>query len=491
MAVLFSTSNNNSYLYNLKLKEFYLLHPLMVLLYQYMENNEIVGLKRIRENGVEIDRIYYNPEDVLFYETKINNFKKNYKNRIQKNVTFNGRFNKNLVDNAIANTQQIVFEVTESCNLKCEYCGYGDYYIKDEKRNNKKLDETAAISFLKYIIKRLNSTQNGSINDDLLVGFYGGEPLINFKFIKEIVSFCEQQELLDKKISYQITTNGTLLNRYIEFLVQHNFKIAISIDGTRLQNKFRIFKNGKESFDIVYNNIKILQKKYPKYFREKVKFQSVLNINTDLKKMYEFFEEFGKSDQVSTLDISDHYVSKEKKEQLANIKYKSNSKKTNFELNLGEVSIFSLQYFKNAFSHYYDLLNDFENIDYLPSATCIPFEKKVFITAEGKILPCERISYNYELGRINEEIIYLDPSHIANLYNEMYDNLERKICNFCAIRENCTKCMFQFDYSKKSKLCDDFVPKEKFSKYLSKYLTAFENNPGWYQQVVNEIKIDE
>ena len=46
------------------------------------------------------------------------------------------------VTNLIANLPQLVFEVTDACNLKCKYCAYGELYNDYDKRENKKYLET-------------------------------------------------------------------------------------------------------------------------------------------------------------------------------------------------------------------------------------------------------------------------------------------------------------------------------------------------------------
>jgi uncharacterized protein len=47
--------------------------------------------------------------------------------------------NKSDISYQLSNLRQIVFEVTDACNLKCKYCGYGDFYEDYDKRENKNL----------------------------------------------------------------------------------------------------------------------------------------------------------------------------------------------------------------------------------------------------------------------------------------------------------------------------------------------------------------
>ncbi len=53
--------------------------------------------------------------------------------------------------NSISNTSQVVFEVTDMCNLKCKYCVYGEFYEDFDNRQNSKLDIDKAIQLLLYL----------------------------------------------------------------------------------------------------------------------------------------------------------------------------------------------------------------------------------------------------------------------------------------------------------------------------------------------------
>ncbi len=174
--------------------------------------------------------------------------------------------NETMIHNNLCKTTQLVFEVTESCNLKCYYCGYGSLYNPVEGRHNTFLSfekAKAIIDFLSNFWKK-----DKSRNKTITVSFYGGEPLLNFSFIKKVVEYMSQLKLFDL-INFSITTNGLLLNKHIDFLVHHNFKIDISLDGDYDENKYRVDMNHNNRHNDVLNNIKNLIKKYPDYFKNK------------------------------------------------------------------------------------------------------------------------------------------------------------------------------------------------------------------------------
>jgi uncharacterized protein len=55
------------------------------------------------------------------------------------------------IKQSMANTSQITFEVTDRCNLKCEYCGYGKFYNDYDKRESKNLPTEDAVRLFRYL----------------------------------------------------------------------------------------------------------------------------------------------------------------------------------------------------------------------------------------------------------------------------------------------------------------------------------------------------
>jgi len=145
---------------------------------------------------------------------------------------------------------------TNACNLRCVYC------FEKEKReqplNNNNADDV--IKFLENIF--INEKEKIQTLDTT---WYGGEPLMNFDYLKEV---SEKIILLTEKykIKYKagIITNGTLLTKEIinEFDSLRITNIQISIDGGRnTHNKKRIYKGGLGTYDVILKNTSMLPEK--------------------------------------------------------------------------------------------------------------------------------------------------------------------------------------------------------------------------------------
>ncbi len=176
--------------------------------------------------------------------------------------------NEKTILNNIINLNQLTFEVTDACNLKCKYCGYGEFYGDYDKRHNKNLSVDKAISLLSYLIKKWESSLSTSYNKTTYISFYGGEPLLNTSFIKTIVEWVNKQDISQCDFRFTMTTNGVLLKRHIDFLVENNFQILVSLDGSEKCHSYRVDHKNNNSFDKVYKNMKYIQKKYPFFLME-------------------------------------------------------------------------------------------------------------------------------------------------------------------------------------------------------------------------------
>ena len=119
--------------------------------------------------------------------------------------------------------------VAQDCNLRCEYCfaGKGDYgqgrMLMDAETGKK------AIDFL---------MQKSANRENLEIDFFGGEPLMNFDVVKQIVEYGrEQEKRFGKHINFTVTTNGTLLtDDRINYINENMYNVVLSVDGRKCVN---------------------------------------------------------------------------------------------------------------------------------------------------------------------------------------------------------------------------------------------------------------
>ncbi len=139
----------------------------------------------------------------------------------------------------------LCLHIAHDCNLACRYCfaGKGEYHGPRELMSLEV--GKAALDFL---------IANSGHRRNLEVDFFGGEPLINWEVVKELVVYGREQEKLhDKNFRFTLTTNGVLLNEEImEFANREMGNVVLSIDGRKeVNDHMRPFRNGKGSYDII------------------------------------------------------------------------------------------------------------------------------------------------------------------------------------------------------------------------------------------------
>ena len=139
----------------------------------------------------------------------------------------------------------LCLHIAHDCNLACRYCfaEEGEYHgrraLMSLETGKKALDFLIACSGGRH---------------NLEVDFFGGEPLMNWQVVKELVAYGREQEKIhDKHFRFTLTTNGVLLNDEVqEFVNREMDHVVLSLDGRReVNDKMRPFRNGAGSYDLI------------------------------------------------------------------------------------------------------------------------------------------------------------------------------------------------------------------------------------------------
>ncbi|WP_322924558.1 radical SAM protein [Paenibacillus campi] len=184
----------------------------------------------------------------------------------------------------------LLINTTEQCNLRCTYCYFGGGYENTRIHNNSK------ISFpeIKPLIDKFINQQEALKNSQRAIYFFGGEPLINFRLIKEIVIYIYSfKETIDiSNLIFQVASNATLINDEIaEFFQTYNVHLNISIDGPD-NDKYRLDVAGNGTLKKVTEKLEMLNEKFPVYYSNYVGIACVVNYPYDIKSLYEFFSDW-------------------------------------------------------------------------------------------------------------------------------------------------------------------------------------------------------
>jgi uncharacterized protein len=317
-------------------------------------------------------------------------------------------------------------------------------------------------------------------------------------FIKQIVAFMKRSTLLYNKVRFSMTTNGLLIKKYLPFLIENDFRILISIDGNSEGHSYRVDHSGKNSFDRVFKNIQYIQKTYPEFFEANVNFNAVLHNRNSVESIYQFIKtEFGKIPSIAEVnntgirrDKWDDYFKtyRNTRESLYQAEDYSIIQQNMF-LKLGEVRDIGLFLFKhsgNMFQVYNDLFVDLDNFKRFPTGTCEPFGKKMFLSVNGRILPCERVEHKYDLGVVDETGVLIDCKKIADAYNQHFDKLSNQ-CNNCYNAEVCEQCIFHLKNLNNNPVCQGHINQAGFQYGVNYRMHYLAEHKGVYSKLINEL----
>lgn len=336
----------------------------------------------------------------------------------------------------------ITLQVTQQCNLRCRYCIYSGSYLN--RRHSKK------VMSLDVAKKGIDFLIDHSIACDIInIGFYGGEPLLEFELIKNCVEYAEKKAE-GKKITFNLTSNGTLLSKeIIEYFEKHNIGLMISIDGPKeIQDKNRKFAlSGDGTFDKVISNLEMIKNDFPKYF-EKITFNAVMDKDNNFNCSNDFFTNYEtfRNSLVSISLVSSNYS--EKNNDISE-EFHVNQQYEIFKLFLSKlnkldeihVSKLVLPYLEQIKLIMYDKRKPTRK---LPEKVhhggpCIPGAHRLFMNVNGDFFPCERVSEASEIMKIGsiDHGFYIDKvKKLLNIGQITEDNCKNcwnfRFCNLCA-----------------------------------------------------------
>lgn len=499
--LIFQTLTGNYYFASIKKQIFIPITPLMLGIISEIGDTSESEFK-VPEKII-IDGKEYLKEEIQYYLNKYKYLKSNgfFTSKINKKRTAL-RISSGAIQHQLANLTQLVFEVTDACNLKCKYCAYGEFYCDYDKRENSYMSFSVAKKIIDLCIENWQSPMNRSINNQINIGFYGGEPLLNIKLIKEIINYIENRRIPHISFIWNMTTNGMLLDKHMDYLVEKEFTLLISIDGNEGNHSYRVTHKGENSFQQVRRNVNLLREKFPSYFKSNVYINSVLHNRNSVNEIISYGKkEFGKIPSIGELSSTGIRPEKEGEyfrtyqNTYENLHQSENYEELESEMRWSSpdyrgLTLFIHKFSGNVFTGYSELFPSKKKKIYLPTGTCLPFDKKFFLTVNGKILPCERIGQQFYLGEVTDNDIKLDFDKIADKYNIYFDKL-KNFCDNCYRGSSCIQCVFNLDtIDEKETVCKGFVGLYQFKEYLASQFSLMEKYPKYYKEIMEKIIIN-
>lgn len=256
--------------------------------------------------------------------------------------------------------------ITRKCNLRCEYC-----YIEKDKSV---MPVETALKVVDFIFK------NTPPGENIKIGFFGGEPLLEFELIKTITLSIQAHPLFNKgSTGLVVVSNGTIFSDEIaDFIIKQGLTLGISCDGPQeVQNKFRYFPGGEGSSLTVEKNIRRALEALPTLMVNAVYHPSTI---AHLSTVVDYFSSLGIRTIYLTPDFSAPW-SKKDAELLPGI-YKQVAQKY-------------MDYYLEGDPHYISLIDSKIAVilkgGYQAADRCSMGRGELAFTPSGNIYPCERL----------------------------------------------------------------------------------------------------
>lgn len=331
--------------------------------------------------------------------------------------------------------KQLILAVSQECNLSCKYCivNQGEYGQKG------KMSEETARRAIDYMLEKSQGDKN------FIVNFFGGEPLVNFPVVKNtaeyITGICHENNV---NISMGITTNGTILNEEIlECLKKNNISVIISFDGQKeIQDRWRKFRNGKGTHDVIIKNVKKMMECLPGSLTARV---TLTKYSPPYQEIGVYLEElgfkdilFGKVSEFPTCNSGDGLSYEElalTEQMISNASEEYFNSSLTGTSDIGEILKYNFQKSMHQ-----------RQIGYIKEGrprrfNCAAGIKTLGVDINGDLYPCQ-----YFIGmpvfKIGDIWGGFDTDKIADFYNSFESN--RQKCKKCWAKTICGKgCFFK------------------------------------------------
>lgn len=336
---------------------------------------------------------------------------------------------------------KITLQITQKCNFRCKYCVYTPKEkMKQRTHSQKSMSWEIAKAAVDFLWD--HSVDSKRVN----VGFYGGEPLIEFPLIQRVIRYS-QELFYGKELSFSITCNGSLLTpEIIRYFSENSVDLMISLDGPKeINDKNRVFANGKGTFDIVMDKISLVREVDPEY-SDKLQISMVMDPQNDFDCINQIFLEGSDINNLTfQSSLVDHEMDDEELQFSEEYSWKYGYQQflavlahfRRFDKEL--VSPIALRGL-DSFSRDEEIVGQGSGLmeTDAPAGPCIPGQLRAFVDVDGKFFPCERVSETsaaMQIGNIFDGFDMHKASMVLNV-----GQLTPDACRNCWSFRYCTQC---------------------------------------------------
>lgn len=328
----------------------------------------------------------------------------------------------------------IDISTTSSCNYGCKYCSEGLCSEEDAKARYPNSLSKLNVDSLKIFI---NNVRADRPNEEITIGFWGGEPMLNWKFCKTILHEFKD----DPHVVFLFYTNGFFIDKYLEDLKEilnvvgyDRLRMQVSYDGKAINDQMRVTKKGEPTSDTCLYAYNLLKDN-----GIQVKFKSTLPIQcTD--KLFECFKEF--------VDIGEAY-------------FPTPDVASWYDVDNIDTNIYNLQHNLMQIAQYivqHDLDPEMFHWFSYSKAKCAAGVDYIALDVDGAVVPCHSAMFSgddHKWGNIADLDIWNKIKAKFKEYKKLQDNIgtgpECSKCDalYCMTCPACTYDLLQGSYDER------------------------------------------
>jgi len=322
----------------------------------------------------------------------------------------------------------LFLEITEQCNFRCSYCIYSENYPNERIETSKNMSFDTAKKAVDGLVPLSKN--------NVMIGFYGGEPLLNMGLIRQIMNYSKEK-FPDKEFGFSMTTNFFNADRYIQEIVDNGMYINLSLDGPKeIHDECRRTKNGKPTYDKIMSNLRKVEEYSLGYVDSHIFILSTCDNPADIPRIIDFFDQnryfvthINSPDPKGRVNLEKRIplegsginLSKEFMRRILNGEDPKILRRL-FDQDLKSVAVRDGRVMPQ---------------ELMLSGSCYPGKKRIFVDVNGNYHPCERFGHRLNIGSVEEGV----QQNLVDDTIESFAKIRSELCGECWAQRICSPCL--------------------------------------------------
>lgn len=372
----------------------------------------------------------------------------------------------------------LVLEITQQCNLRCDYCIYSGNYSGVRTHQDKHMSRDMIKKSIDFYFKHNAECDTAGIS------FYGGEALLDFDNICMAVDYARNVNAGKKFLKFFISSNGTTLTPEVVSWLENSDDVELTITLNGYQHDhYRHFSSGKGSLETILSAIGQIRAASPALW-DRIDFIANIVTYSELIELREFYKEYIKKPPALITGIYSQNGNEIIQDIIGRQDNSLNHRKIIHDLYIEHADPYIKPYYN------FNMMEIFERpigpVNRLfRISCCMPFTSALFVDSDGSFGMCEKVGADKRWGNIDSGIN-------EDAVIELMDSTKKKMneqCRYCWAQRLCPACYQDFKrdliggYLIVPEVCDNI--RRNLEADLQIFCEIREKNPAFFDELVS------